>query len=69
MLKSLKTNKVPPKHEHEWKDYKQTVIPQQRTQSQVNKGMDYKGGYAYFTLRACVKCKAKIYLDYSVEKG
>lgn len=54
--------------DHEWKTEVIMVRPQDRTQKQVDHGMDYKGGRAAFKVKKCEKCKSTIYQDYKVER-
>lgn len=53
--------------EHEWQTFKQTLRAE-RTDVQLNKGFEYKGGPAHLVIRACVKCKEKLTLDMKMEK-
>lgn len=57
-----------PECEHEWKKFKQTLEVQERTYEQVKSNMDFKGLGAHFIVKACTKCKQKLYLDYKVER-
>lgn len=64
-MKSKLTGKEQPVNkqstcDHEWEVFKQSVAPD---------NPEYQGGAAYFILRGCPKCTAKIYLDYKVEKN
>lgn len=45
--------------EHEFKIFKQTIRPDNPS---------FGNGEAYFKVKACIKCKEKKYLDYTVEK-
>lgn len=45
--------------EHEYKIFKQTIRPD---------NIKFGKGQAYFKVKACIKCKDKKYLDYTVEK-
>ncbi len=58
--------KVPPKCDHEWKKFKQTIIPT-RTDLDLKLGHDYIGGKAYFIVKGCTKCKEKRVIDYVKE--
>lgn len=44
--------------EHEFRAYKQTLQPRD----------EWNGTRAYFILKACEKCKVKIYIDLKVER-
>lgn len=59
---------IEPVCEHEWKRYKQTLSPQERTTEQINMGLEWKGLNAYFILNKCEKCQKKLYTDYKVER-
>lgn len=52
--------------DHEWQTFKQTIEPS-RTPLQEKKGYLYKGGRAYFIVRACVLCHIKRNIKMKVE--
>ena len=60
--------KIVEKCDHKWKVEVIMVRPQERTQDQINYGMEYKGGRAAFKVKKCENCKSVIYLEYKVER-
>lgn len=52
--------------EHKWEQFKQTIMSE-RTDRQIEQGMIYQHGNAYFILRGCTLCHEKQLIDMKVE--
>lgn len=57
-------------HTHNWKLVRERLQVAERTVQQSNKGMDYKGGPAYFITKLCkdAGCSERRRLAYKVER-
>lgn len=53
-----KTAPKQPACEHDWRDYRQSVPID---------NLNFKKSDAYFVVRGCSKCKAKVMVDYVME--